>query len=243
VSDFDQGMSNMSQFPSQPIAHPDLQPIATAWSLSMERPWGGPWHEFPAGATESQLKDAEAKLGRSLPPAFRALYRFSDGMSLVDGNLNIRPLDTGDDMCLVAHSDFLRGCDWPIPDELVVFGDNGSDDLFGVWLPRDGAPEAPHPIICVGSIFEAGSFAVYGTDLPRFLRAWCGFYLLAFAEEPCPALDALGLPMNIREGERDSDEAFAACFAWADPGLPHIPPDPYEQRLSADDIRKMYPTS
>lgn len=216
-------------------ADSELDSVFEAWRVSTQRSSSCVAAKLSAGASDAELDSTEAKLGRKLPESLRTVYRRSNGASLLGGNLHVLTLGTGNDMGLTAYSDFLRRYGWPIPDELLVFGDNGSDELYRIWCPRGAPSDAPAPVICVGEIFEPGSFTINGTCLTKFLLSESAFCLM-YDDEPCPALDVLGLPMSIRDGQRDSDEALAACFEWADPGLPHIPPDPYEQRLTREDI-------
>src|SRR5919204_2954219 len=106
--------------PSRSIT-PMLGPLVDAWRLSADL------HRLRSGASESELAVAEDDLGRPLPEPVRALYRLTDGASFLDGNLNVYPLQA-ETLGLVGASDWLRSVRWTIAEELVVFGDNGSDD-------------------------------------------------------------------------------------------------------------------
>lgn len=217
--------------------------MVKAWALSMESPFGGPWHEFNAGASNAELDAAEEAIGRRLPEPLRALYRFSNGMGVLGGDLNFVPLaGPGDTGNLVTLSDELRSSQWPIPDEMIVFGGNGADEIFGIWLPTDEEWAGPALVVGVGEIFEPDCLAVYGTSLSRFLRAWTAARLLEW-DDHAAALDALGLPTDRRRDPSCEEEAYAECFGWADPDLPYDDPDPYSQRLTPKAIREMFGAS
>ena len=206
-----------------------LARVMTCWRLS------GVCNLNP-GATVVELKRAEKKLGRNLPADVADLYRQCNGADILGANLVINPLD-GKELSLVQSSDFLRKAKWPIPDDAVVFGDDGSDDLFALWLPRV-RDEGPI-VIAVGSIFQPGSFSIVGTSLPRFLRSRTAYYLLV-EECDATAFDAIALPKRFRECDPDKldDKVYEEIFRWSDPTLPNLPLSPYDAHLTADDVRK-----
>src|SRR2546422_5158923 len=113
-----------------------IDQLLDAWRLSSDH------HELHAGASDEQIAAAEAVLGRSLPEPARSFYRATDGASLLDGNLNVYPLH-GEPFGLVVHTDRLRSVEWTIPEELVVFGNDGSDDSFGLWVPHGRREDDP----------------------------------------------------------------------------------------------------
>lgn len=205
----------------------DLERVFAAWRLSPES------HELEAPADEALIAAAEQSLGRSLPDGLKALYRFSNGMAPLGGNLMVEALTESEDSGLVGLSERLRSWNWPIPGELMMFGTNGGGDQFGLWYPPNSASHAPTPVVMVGQVFEPASLALVGTDLPQFLRAWSGYYMILL-ESPIEALDALGLPESLRE--IDDDAGLAPYFRWADPAKADPYPDPYERGLDAAGI-------
>ena len=209
-----------------------LGKVLAAWDASADL------HSTNPGASSDGLERAQGEIGRPLPAAAVDLYRALDGGSLLHGNLNLLPLlPEGVTLALTTSSDVLRSWDWPIPDELLIFGDNGAGDVFGIWLPT--ARDAQPVIVQVGEIFEERSFAIVGDDLSSFLLAHSAFYLLSFAEDEDvdAALAAIGLPEHLRELDlEDGDEAYFELLLWANPELPDPRPDPYTRGLTADEI-------
>jgi hypothetical protein len=193
---------------------------------------------------DSEIARAERTLGREFPAALRGIYRASDGISVLGGNLNFHPLwPRGKKLGLTEASDRLREWDWPVPDELVVFGDNGSDEVFGLWLPVGADTSSQHPVIEVAEVFDKPeALAVVGTDLCRFLRAWTAFYTLMYVRKgkvERTALDVLGVPEELR-AQVDEDTQFRRLFAWSDPNLPDPRPDPYKRGRTAEGLRAAY---
>jgi hypothetical protein len=230
----------MAGFPNPRIQVPELDPILEAWRLTSEQ------HEWPRSATDAEIAEAEQVVGRSFPPALRAIYQIGDGPSLFHGNLNFNPIRPGEDtLALPLASKQLREWSWPIPDELIVFADDGCDEHFGIWIPVGSSEQSPHPVIWVGSIFdEPKCLAVIGTGICEFLRIWTAFQQLndkqTWEESPMPhaALDALSVPPQWREEVlKDAD---LRDLSWADPGLPDFNPDPYERGVDAQQLRRMY---
>src|SRR4051794_24443003 len=96
-------------------------------------------HEPRPPAALGELESVEQALGRRLPEIFRELYQQHDGGSWLGGDLALMPLLTGDDLSVARGSTALRGWDWPVPKEVVIFGRDGSGDPLGLWLPATAA--------------------------------------------------------------------------------------------------------
>jgi hypothetical protein len=193
------------------------------------------------GASPDEVAHAEHALGRSLPDTARALYSATSGGAFLSGNLNLHPLlpDPTDDeaLALTTASGLLRSWEWPVPEDLVVFGDNGAGEQFGLWLPEK---ETRQLVVEVGQVFHESGLAVVGDDLGRFLLGWTAYYLLLLGDETdtSAAVDALGLPSELRTlDEGGTDEEFFAVLHWANPGLTR-PPDPYEQGITVEHVRE-----
>jgi hypothetical protein len=183
------------------------------------------------------LESVEQAVGRRLPEAFRELYQRHDGGSWIGNELRLMPLLNRDDLSVARASTTYRGWEWPVPDEVVIFGSDGGGDPFGLWLPESTA--ARPLVVKIGAIFEAGCMAIVGEDLNAFLRAWTAYYLLLpDRKETTAGLDALEVPDNLRPGEPD-DEAFGQIVEWASPTITGSMSDPYEATLTAEDVRRI----
>jgi hypothetical protein len=192
-------------------------------------------HEPRPPASLDELESVEQTIGRPLPGAFRELYQRYDGGSWLTGDLFLMPLQTGGELSVAQASKTHREWDWPVPDELVLFGTDGGGDPLGLWLPA----AATRPIVVkIGAIFEPGCMGIVGEDLNAFLRAWTAYYLLLPDREATTAgLDALELPELLRSDDPD-DETFAQILEWASPTITGSISNPYEAMLTAEDVRR-----
>ncbi|MCH7924668.1 MAG: SMI1/KNR4 family protein [Planctomycetes bacterium] len=206
---------------------PELVPLVHCWSLSKSH------HEWSPGASDEEINRAEDSLKRRLPTVLRAIYEMSNGLGLVGGNLNFVPLESSDNskLTLVSLSSMMRESDWSVPEEFLVFGDDGGDSQFGLWLPEGEAFVDDYPVI---ELVETEVMAIAGTSLCRFLKGRTAFYLLAEGAA-AKSLDALGLPSELRTENLDDDN-FVRITQWADPGIPDPLPDPYKG-VTADELR------
>jgi hypothetical protein len=212
-----------------------LSYVLRAWDLSSEL------HEPAPAASRDEVAHAEHALGRSLPDTARALYSTTNGGSFLNGNFNLHPLlpDPKDEaaLSLTTASGLLRSWEWPVPEDLVVFGDNGAGEQFGLWLPDE---EARPLVVEVGQVFDEPGLAIVGDDLGRFLLGWTAYYLSLLGDEcdTSGAVDALGLPRELRAlDDGCTDEEFFAILRWANPGLSRLP-DPYDQGITAEQVRQ-----
>jgi hypothetical protein len=200
--------------------------------------------------SDGQWADAERALDRQLPADLRELLTEVGDEELLGGNLSVYPLvpPEGDDeaLTLTTASDLLRSWDWPVPDELVIFGSNGQDESFGLWVPKDGG--ARPLVVEIGEVFEDACLAVVGDDLESFERGWVAYYVLMLGEpdDISTMVKEFELPDELTslDGDAGEDE-FYAILQWANPGLPDPRPDPYERGLTAaqvDEIARSGPS-
>ena len=176
-------------------------------------------------------------LDRPIPDELREMCEEAGGEEMLAGNLNVYPLESDDpDQLTVANAaDRLRSWDWPVPDELIVFGDNGQGDHFGIWAPREGG--ARPLVVQIGQVFEDACMAVVGDDLGSFLVGWGSYYALLLGDEEALREIAPDLPEELSSLDDDgSDEELHAILTWASPGLPDRRPDPYERGLTAAQV-------
>jgi len=210
-----------------------LDTLIEIWKVSLEH------HYFNPGASELELDFAEKKLGHQLPSVLRNLYSFSNGFELLHGNVQIYPLEEHEySLGLTTASEKLHGWGWPIASEILIIGGNGSDDLYGIWIPNCDNPKYDHPIIQIGEIFEPGCMTIVGTGLIPFLINRTAFFLQVIEAGVIP-LDKMGLPMELRKDDLD-ESLFAEIIQWADPNLPDSCPDPYKQKLTVEDLKKLF---
>lgn len=213
----------------------DMEIILKAWSLASEL------NSREEPATTQDIASVEAAVSYSLPHDFRRLYSYSNGASLFNGNFNYHPLSAVDRLSLRSASIQLREWEWPIPKEVLVFGDNGSDDQFGLWMPTTKNKNLAQPIIQIGEIFEPGCMAFAGSSLLNFLLTYTSLYLM-LEEGFESALDLLGVPKKLRTNDPDDDD-FVKIRNWADPNLTGYSPDPYECKYDAEEIKKILSTN
>src|SRR5687768_298135 len=98
---------------------------------------------------------------------------------------------------MVNASEQLREWEWPIPPEMLVFGADGGDSVYGVWL---AAGDTREPIVV--ECLEASDLTIVGDDLASFLTSRTAYYLILFASDGydlLPALDVLGIPEELRD--------------------------------------------
>ncbi len=209
---------------------PDIPRVLRAWRAA------GAHVDLAEPADEALVARAESELGLPLPPAVRDLYAASNGMSLASGDLLLHPLVGPEGVTTASRR--LRSWDWPVPEELLVLGDNGGDEVIGVWV----VPEARRTlVVMMGSPTEEPDLAVLGTSLGGFLAAWSAYFLPLGdpGDDPAVAdcLAELGAPAPLTSP--DDEEHFLRLLAWASPGLPDPRPDPYERPVSPAELTRL----
>jgi cell wall assembly regulator SMI1 len=218
--------------PAPPTASAQLTEVWRAWELSAAL------HSSEDPPPSEAVGAAEAQLGRTLPADLRALYEASDGLYLLQGDLTISPVASGDDdFRLARQTAALREWEWPIHQDAVVFATDGGGDPFALWLPTGADPELA-PVVHIGQDFDADpALGIAGITFTSFLRARTAAYLLIH-DAPPAALDALGVPGELRAASASgSDEGVDAVLRWADPGLVGMPLSPYDaEALRADAV-------
>ncbi|MEA2524502.1 MAG: hypothetical protein QOF73_1729 [Thermomicrobiales bacterium] len=211
-----------------------IQQVVTAWALATHVS-----HGSPGGASPAALAEAERTLGRALPPAARDLYAAYDGGDFIGGNINLLPLHPTmrDILALTTASDLMREWRWEVPPELLIFGGNGSEVSYGLWLHE---PRVPDPVVV--AISEDQGLAVVGDSLPGFLAGHSAYYLLLKAThgyDLVPALDALGVPAPLRSYDPTDDGLYHRLLNWANPHLPDKESDPWAHRMTRDQINEL----
>jgi hypothetical protein len=213
----------------------DLQNLMRVWQEMDDG------YSFVPAATEAEIEQTEAALGLEIPAVLQQLHLFSNGLYVVEGNLTVYPLR--DREGFIGLETVRSLVEWgdapPRPQEILVFGDNGSDEQFGIWLPTVHRAGFDDPIIVIGE-FDFDMLAIAGTSLVPFLYGWTAYYALMY-EVDARILDALGLPAALRVPERYLDEeAFARIRQHYDPGLPDYDPDPYRERSTVAKLKAFF---
>lgn len=215
-------------FPIGETGLPELDGLIECWRATAEM------HVLSPGADDATLEAAEKALGRDLPKAVRALYKFSNGIDLFNGQLVFRPLfqEDPEEPSVVTYSAQLKHHGWPIPNDLVVFAMNGSGDVYGLWLPK--GRKARPAVVQVAQLMEPESMVIEATNFEIFLKVQTAFYLIA-ADEPTPLLK-VGLPRTLRFRE-GTDKLMADLRRWADPKLKEPKADPYQKAYEEKQMR------
>jgi len=208
-----------------------VERLIRTWELTSDL------HELPPGADAARVHAVERSAGRRLPESIVALYRLVNGASLFNGNIRLLPLDEAE-LCVTSASAVYRSSSWSIPDELILVGDNGAGDPFGLWLPDP--PAEGGMVVEAGRMFDAGSFAVAATSLDRYLQARTAYYLLLIGADTA-ALDTLQIPHELRTAGGDEPD-YLRLLDWADPERPDSTADPYEAGLDVAALRSVLAT-
>ncbi len=214
-----------------PVTHLDRR-ILDAWAATAD------WHAPNPAAAPDDVTAAEHVIGRRLPQAFRELYLVHDGGGWLGHNLNLLPLDDGNEESegsVTGAAAAFRRFGWPVPDEVVVIGDDGASDIFGLWLPK--VEERPL-VVTIGAIFEPGCMGIAGQDLNAFLRARTAYYLLLPDDTMSAGLDALDVPVELRAPDPD-DTTWTQINEWASPTVPPSSMDAYDARLTPADLHRI----
>jgi SMI1-KNR4 cell-wall len=229
--------ATMAPITQNPSPAEKMQRVLKAWELAAELNYDYP---VPAASPE-MLAEAEQALGYRLPESTQVLYSVHDGGWYLGGNIVIERLfpDGENSIGLTAGTEQLREWGWTLPSELLVFGGDGSDGTYGLWMEKSADRE---PIV-VETVDAGGSFAVVGDDLANFLVGRSAYYLLLYADyfNPTNALDTLEVPNELRGTDLD-DEHYHAVWRWANPNLPDADPNSYDRWWTPAQIREFVAT-
>jgi len=211
-----------------------MQRVLKAWELSKELNYEYP---IPAAPPE-KLVEAERALGYRLPESMRTLYLTHDGSEYLGGNIGYWPLFPNErtELAITTGTQQLREWDWPLPPDVLVFGDDGSDSTHCLWI-EEGSDREP---IVVETVDAGEMFALAGDDLASFLVGRSAFYLLMYASDGfdlTAALNALEVPNELRGIDLD-DELYHDVWRWANPNLPDMDPNSYDRWWTPDKVRE-----
>jgi hypothetical protein len=128
--------------------------------------------------SEPDIGEAEAILGRQLPPSFRSwLLEIGDATSLYGGSLSINTLlGPPDSMCIVHATPFLNRHRWELDPDLIVFARSGRETLWAfdsAVLVHD-----EYPVIEVAEMIsqEGRKYMLWNTSFHRFIACQALFW-------------------------------------------------------------------
>lgn len=181
-------------------------------------------------AVESEFLAFQQAIGHPPPPSLAWLLSKTNGMTADHNNTNIASIRQEDAFSMMNQTLKAR-TSRGYPDEVLVIGDNGSDDKFALWIPA-GPDRSQVPVLAITEFsWNPTCVQLVAYDLLPFLWARHAFYEWMYAmnpgDEPClpkSLLRSCGLPSPEDLGVRPSSEAhMAALLRQACSGLP-IPP-------------------
>lgn len=192
------------------------------------------------GASEKLIEQAESELNVVFPEELKNLYRYADGISLLpDGSLNFYSLFPDNEKMGVTHaSNKLREWGWVIPEEVIVFGDNGGDEQYGIWIPKGKVPSRTYPVIEIGENFSPKNMAIVGTSFDIFLKT-ITFLRIGLIDNLTDKklLDQFVLPSTSKDLFKQDEIFVNQVYKQMDPKLPDYDPDPYARPLDQHDVR------
>jgi len=174
-----------------------------------------------------------------VPAALRPFYQQMNGAALFGGDLIFFAAggDPDEDGTIQHASRLAREAEWPIPPEVTLFGRDTGGEVLGVWTGARDASKYPSPVVLTGLVFEPAAHALLATSFERYLLTTTVWHCLD-TEFANIAFDTFHVPGKLRANDLDALDADA-WFAWADPALPALPGDPYQEPLTAEQIRSM----
>lgn len=179
--------------------------------------------------SERQISEAETILGKPLPRSFREwLLVIGDAANLFGGNLQFDPLiDFLDKPCIVYNLQRLNQYGWDLDPALIVFGNNGTGELWAF----DSAVliDSEYPVIQIGGIFSKGGrkYKLWNSSFARFIYSqvlWWTRYLHPNLPEP--------------ENEIVEEEWITIINHLLDPMINLGHPDVYIEPQTMAEIRK-----
>lgn len=151
---------------------------------------------------------AEAILGKRLPPSFvQWLLEMGDNCYLFDGNLRISPLlpDKEKGSNIVEQLGNLNSANWGLDRNLIIFGSNGSDELWAFYTGY--VINGEYPIVEIGAIFSADmrDYKLWNTSFKKFITLQTMFWsrLLNPELEPIEKTELLREIQDIVEPKVD----------------------------------------
>jgi hypothetical protein len=210
--------------------------LISCWELTPEA------HSFLEPASDEEINWIKHAIG-PLPEDFDWFYRRANGARLVKGTIELMPIRMSDldgDAIEVGfgtlHLVHQEPSGWQYPREVVVFGQSKTGGFFGFWKSTPATKRGA--IVEIGHLYEPRCMALAATSLTRFLLSQTAYHLLRRGVNS-GALDALGLPQDLRVERPLPKSHYEAVIRWADPERPQSPVSPFEARLDAAGVRTL----
>jgi len=209
--------------------------LISCWELTPEA------HSFFKPASNEEITWIQHVIG-PLPEDFEWFYRRSNGAKLVKGTIDLQPIRMPGENDGTIYAGFGTFYDaqsatgWEYPREVVVFGTTMTGGCFGFWNSIPATRRGT--IVEIGHIRESRCMALSATSLIRFLLSQTAYHLLRRGVNS-GALDALGLPQDLRVDRPLPKSHYEAIIRWADPGRPKSPVNPFGARLDLARVRAL----
>jgi hypothetical protein len=182
---------------------------------------------------KTDIENFESFHHMKLPPEILAFYGTTNSLHVFNNCLRIEPLISENGFSVSNASDLHRSWQWPVPLEMYIFGDDGSGSPFGFWI--SGNTPGITPIVQMGEIFEPECMTICALSFSSFLISQFSFRLL---EEDRENIDIVKkFVPNMKSGVQ-SDGLLKEVSIAIDPSLEKLHLDPYEDKLSREDIEE-----
>jgi len=184
-------------------------------------------------ATDEEIIEVETSLKVKFPVLLKELYKYSNGLYAFNGSLQLYPLNS-DDFSILKASDVHRSWDWPVPNEMVLFGDNGQGEPFGLWFSSEDKTKKNF-VTQIGEIFEDKPLTILSNSFDDFIEIYFSTELLI--EEP-ENYDLVKEFVDIDKSiiDIDEDKILFVIRDKINPELKKLKSDPYKDRLSAEEV-------
>jgi SMI1/KNR4 family protein SUKH-1 len=209
------------------------------------------------GATNEELAEAERLLGFPLPATMRQFYGAHNG-SQIWGFWPLQQLDQSELPSVVTGTEQYRQWRYPVPQELFLFGDSGSESAYGLWITE--VDRGTEPVVVEMGDDEEPCLTIVGDDLASFLLGRMAIYFVIdppYEYDAASVVEILGVPQELRHFERkvvdktvdrlgnpidiiyvDEEEAHRSLVRWANPSMPHPAIFGYEFLMTVDEINE-----
>ncbi|MDC7125386.1 MAG: SMI1/KNR4 family protein [Spirochaetales bacterium] len=182
----------------------------------------------------SEITEIEKKLCVIFPDDIKEVYTYSNGFDAFDGNLQLYPMAIDDDFCILNASNSHRSWDWPIPQEMVIFGDNGCGEPYGFWL-SEGKTETKCLIVQTGEIFEDKCLSIVANSFSDFLLIVLSFNLLDESKDNFTELTEY-YEFDESIVVDDEELLFKNIKNVINPNLMNFTADPYRDLLNKKEV-------